>query len=228
MLKINNLYVSFTKEFYTLNDINIQIEPGHRLVVVGNKESGRTALIRTLVGLETPAKGEIFIKNIPLNKIDFQNDISLAYLPAVPAFFENKTVKQNIEYVLNIRKEDARFIGIKTNNALISYGLEFIKNKKVKTLNYLDRIKLALARFSVRNIDLILVDDIFAKLSSEETKKIIKSIKDLIKSNNATALIMTETDVVANELGYPKKYLIYGSMHDEPNYELPQNDLKIN
>jgi len=39
---------------------------------------------------------------------------------------------------------------------------------------------------------------------------------------------MTETDVVANELGYPRKYLIYGSMHDEPNCELPKNDLKIN
>ena len=64
------------------------------------------------------------------------------------------------------------------------------------------------------NIDIFLIDDIFDKLSSLERKKIIKNIKDLIKINGATAIIMTDNEEVAEAFGYEKKYLVYGSLLD--------------
>ena len=129
MLKVEHLYVSFTKEYYTLNDINLELGDRDRLVIIGNKESGRTAMLRTFVGLESIAKGNILYKNISLEKIDFQNDVSLGYLPASGAFLDNKTVKQNLDYVLDIRNKDDSFKNIKVNNALVEYGLDYIKNK---------------------------------------------------------------------------------------------------
>ncbi len=215
MLRLEHLYVSFTKEFYTLNDINLELKQGQRLTIVGNKESGRTAMLRTIVGLEPMAKGNIFIKNISLEKIDFENDISLGYLPANFAFLENKSVKQNIEYVLKIRNKNDDFLSVKVNNALIEYGLDYVKNKKVRELNYLERLKVAIARLSVRNVDLFLIDDVFDKLSTLEKDKIIKSLKALIKSNDATAIIMTDSEDVAKAFGYASKHLEYGSLRDE-------------
>jgi len=220
MLEIKHLFVSFTKEFYVLNDINLELKNGQRLVIIGNKESGRTAMLRTLVGLESKAKGDIVYKNIPIEKIDFQNDISIGYLPVNSPFLERKTVRQNIEYVLKLRTKDLSFLDAKINNALVEFGLDYIKNKKVKELGYLDRLKLAIARLSVRNIDIFLIDDIFEKLSPLERKKIVKILKDLIKLNNATAIIMTESEEIASNFGYDKKYLIYGSLNDTPDYDL--------
>lgn len=220
MLKVKSLYVSFTKEYFTLNDISIELGSSDRLTIIGNKESGRTAFLRTLVGLEPIAKGEIFYKNIPLNKVDFENDISLGYIPAVPAFLEKKTVKENIEYVIKLRIKDKNIVAVKTQNALIEHGLDFIKNKKVKELSYFDRIKLAIARLSTREMDLVYVDDIFDKLSSMERDKAIKMIKSLIKSQSASAIIMTECEDVAKSFGYNKKYLVYGSLQDTPNFEI--------
>ena len=214
MLEVKHLYVSFTKEFFVLNDINIELKHGQRLTIIGNKESGRTAMLRTLVGLENKAKGEILFRNIPIEKIDFENDISVGYLPVNSPFLNRKTVKQNIEYVLKLRTKDAGFLDAKVNNALVEYGLDYIKNKKVKELSYLDKLKLAIARLSVRNVDIFLIDDVFDRLSPLERKKIIKSIKDLIKLNNATAIVMTESEDVASAFGYDKKYLIYGSLND--------------
>ena len=107
MLEVKNLYVSFTKEFYVLNDINFELKHGQRFTIIGSKESGRTAMLRTLVGLESKVKGEIIYKNIPIEKIDFENDISIGYLPVNSPFLEKKTVKQNIEYdwiISNINK----------------------------------------------------------------------------------------------------------------------------
>ena len=219
MLEINHLYVSFTKDYYTLNDINISLNAGEKLVIVGSKESGRTALLRTLVGLEPIAKGEIFYKNLPIDRVDPQSDISVGYLPAIPAFLDNKTVKQNIEYPLKIRKENPAFYEAKVNNALISFGIEYLKNKKVKELNYLDKIKVALARLSIRNIELFYIDDIFAKISPVDRSSIIKNIKSMIKTNAAAAIIMTEEDEIAAQFGYKRKYLKFGSLLEEDEVE---------
>lgn len=216
MLEVNHLYVSFTKDYYTLNDINISLGTGDRLTIIGGKESGRTALLRTLVGLEHVAKGEIFYKNIPLDKVDPVNDIAVGYLPSNPAFMENKTVKQNIEYPLKIRKENPAFYEAKVNNALVGFGIDYLKNKKVRDLNYLDKVKVALARLSIRNIELFLIDDVFAKISKIDRTPIIKQIKALIKSNTASAIVMTEEEDIAKEFGYKKKYLQFGSLLDTP------------
>ncbi|MBE5738251.1 MAG: ABC transporter ATP-binding protein [Clostridiales bacterium] len=219
MLEINHLYVSFTKDYYTLNDINISLKAGERLTIIGSKESGRTALLRTLVGLEPIAKGEVLYKNIPLERVDPQADITVGYLPANPAFMDNKTVKQNIEYPLKIRKENPAFYEAKVNNALIGLGIDYLKNKKIKELNYLDKVKVALARLSIRNIELFYIDDIFAKISPVDRAPIIKYIKSLIKTNAAAAIIMTEEDEIATQLGYKKKYLKFGSLEVFSNVE---------
>lgn len=189
---------------------------GDRLAIIGGKESGRTALLRTLVGLEHVAKGEIFYKNIPLDKVDPVNDIAVGYLPSNPAFMENKTVKQNIEYSLKIRKENPAFYEAKVNNALVGFGIDYLKNKRVRDLNYLDKVKVALARLSIRNIELFLIDDVFAKISKIDRTPIIKQIKALIKSNTASAIVMTEEEDIAKEFGYKKKYLQFGSLLDTP------------
>ena len=55
-----------------------------------------------------------------------------------PNFFEDykilekKTVKQNLEYVMKLRSNESGFADAKINNAIVEYGLDFIKNKKVK------------------------------------------------------------------------------------------------
>ena len=116
---------------------------------------------------------------------------------------------------LDIRNKDDSFKNIKVNNALVEYGLDYIKNKKVKELNFLEKLKLSIARLSLRNIDIFLIDDIFEKLSTLEKDKIIKNLKSLIKVNDACAIVMTDDEKVADAFGYPKKYLVYGSLQDE-------------
>ena len=220
MLKVKSLYISFTKEYYTLNDISFEISNGEKLIIVGSKESGRTALLRALLRLEPIAKGEVLYKNINLSKLDFENDISIGYLPALPVFYEKKSVVDNIEYIVKLRTNDKGTIAAKTQNALVEYGLEYISKKKVKDLSYYERLKLALARLATRNIDILLIDDIFTNLASIEKEKVIRQIKNLIKNQSCSALIMVENDDVAGALGYKRKYLTYGSLGDSPNIDM--------
>lgn len=218
MLNIEHMYVAFSKEYYTLNDINLKLNNNQKIVIVGNKESGRTVFLRAVLGLENISKGDVLFNNISVSKIDFENDLSLGYLPANPVVLERKTVEQNIEYVLKIRNTSKSFNEAKVSNAMAEYGLNYIKNKKAKDLCYLDRVKLALARLSVRNLDVLLIDDVFTNLSGNEKDKIIKFIKDLVKSNSCVTIIMTDNDEIADKFGYNKKYLVYGSLVDNKEW----------
>lgn len=222
MLKVNSLYVSFTKEYYTLNDINFELNNNQKLTVIGGKESGRTVLLRVLLGLEPIAKGEVFYKDISLDKIDFQNDVNVGYLPVAPTFLEKKTVEDNIEYIVKLREKDKGYISPKVSNALVEYGLEYIRKKKVKELSYYDRLKLALARLSTRNLDVLLIDDVFSNLSSMEKDKLIKQIKSIVKTQGCATLIMVDSEDVASKFGYNKKYLVYGSLQDNPNIAIEE------
>lgn len=97
MLSIKNLYLKYTKEFYALEDINLDVAPGESVAFVGEQNSGKTTLLRVIAKLEDYDSGEVYINKIPLKKIDFKTDISVGYVPYCPVFLENKTVYENFK-----------------------------------------------------------------------------------------------------------------------------------
>lgn len=201
MIEVKNVYLQYTKDFNVLQDVSFRIKPGEKAVLYGREASGKSSLIRVIVGIETPAKGEVYIKGIPANKVDYKNEVSLGFLPCHPAFMENKTVLKNLEYPLKLRKVSKGLQNIKISNVLVSYGLTGLKDQKVKDLSYFDRIKLCLARFALRNIEVFVVDDVFKRLNETECKKTVDYINDLVMVNNATALIAVSDENLIKKIG---------------------------
>lgn len=201
MIEFKDVVLSYTKDFNVLQDINLTINQNERVVIFGEENSGKSSLLRVLVGIEKPNKGEATIKGINAHKMDFKNLVSLAYLPACPVFMENKSIEKNLEYPLKIRKIDKNMRQVKLFNVLRSYGLDGIKDIKVRELSYFDRLKVCLARFAIRNVDIFVIDDVFKKLDANETKKIIEYINDLVEFNNATSIIATSDEKLLKKLG---------------------------
>lgn len=214
MLEVKNVFLSYNKDYFTLHDISFLLKDNEQLTILGSNDSGKSSLCRVIVGLDKINKGSIFINNINIEKIDFKNDIELGYIPTEFAFLNRKSIRQNLEYILKIRKLNKDTIAVKVNNALVNYNLDIIKNEKIKYLNYFEKIKVAIARLSLRNISVFIVDDIFAKLDSKEKSEICGYLKKLIKYNNATALILCSDEETADLFGYKKKKLNYGTLEN--------------
>ncbi len=197
MINLQNVYLSYTKEYYTLFDVSFEVADGKTVVVLGKEESGKSTLMRLIAGFEKPTMGTVTIKGVDSAKVDFRNSVSMGYLPSEGVFKENQSVIKNLQLPLKLRKEDKDIMDIKVNNAIVAYDLGTTINVKVRQLQPFDRIKVALARFSLRNIDLFVIDDVFSTVSSNDATKLAKYICDLIKNNDATAVVACSDEKIA-------------------------------
>ena len=215
MIKIGDLYFSFAKEYYTLHDINFSLNKNEGAIIIGDKDSGKTSLVRLLLGLDKANSGSVLLNNIPVDKINFKADIQLGYISKDPPFIHNRSVEYNLRYLVKLRNKNKDLVDVKVKNTLISYNLYAIKNVKVNLLNYYDKLMLSIARLSIRNLDLLIIDDIFGSLNEKELGDIISNLKSLIKQNNCAVLITTDDEKISNHFKYNKFYLNLGTLLDK-------------
>ena len=215
MIRIKNLFLRYTREFYALYDININIASGESVAFVGEDESGKTSLLRILAKLEKLTKGEVYIKDIPLEKLNYKTDINAGYVPATPVFLEKKSVYENFRYILKGWELTEKEIENKINNTIIEYSLEKIKDTKLKDLTLEEKYVLSLIRLSLRdNLELLMIDNIFDRLS-EPTKEVVFNLIRQLKTKKTTLIVATTKEDIANALCKRKIYFKYGSVVDK-------------
>ncbi len=214
MLSIKNLNLKFTKEFYALEDINIDVEVGESVAFVGEENSGKTTLLRVIAKLEDFDSGEIYLNKIPIKKVDFKTDLNVGYVPYCPVFLENKTVYENFRYILNkkgFKPADAEKM---INNAIIDFSLERIRDEKVKNIRKEDKYILSLIRLTFRPLDLLLVDNIFDEISDIYIDAILSLIKKL-KGPDTTLILACTRPEIAEKICKRKIYFEHGKIVDE-------------
>lgn len=217
MLSINHLFLKYTREFYALYDINLQVADGEKVAFVGADNSGKTSLLRVISKLEKPTKGEIYLHDRPLKKVNFKNDISVGYVPASPVFLENKTVYENFKYILNERKVPPAEIENKINDAVIEFSLEKIKDEKISNLSVEEKYILSLIRLSFRKLDFLMIDNIFENLSDFYIE-IIEEILQKLVQPSTTLIVATTDEKLADRFCKRKIYFKNGSIVSANEY----------
>lgn len=209
MISVKNLYLRYIREYYALYDINMEISQGESVALIGADDSGKTSLLRIMTKLEKPTKGNIYINNRPLNKVNFKNDLSVGYIPATPVFMEKKTVYENLKYILSTRKLPPQEIEAKINDAIIEYSLEKIRDEKICNLSLNEKFILSFIRLTFRELDLLIIDNIFDKMGDVY----IEIIQDLIKKlrgKDTTLILATTQEKIANLFCKRKVYFKNG------------------
>lgn len=215
MILVKNLYLKYIREYFALYDISLEIEDGEKVALVGEEHSGKTSLLRILAKLEKPSKGEVYIKDIPLKKVNFKYDVSAGYLPASPVFFDKKTVYENFKYILKYQKLNEADIENKINDALINFNIETLKDTKIKELTLFEKYLISIARLSFRNLELVMIDNIFDGLNEEEKGKIVAIIKEKFRDKKTTLIVATTDEKIAKELANRNIYFSNGSIITE-------------
>lgn len=108
MINVKNLCKSFNGKS-VLNDISVTFETGKTNLIIGRSGSGKTVLLKSIIGLLEINSGEIWYENVLFNKLDFKDKkvihSEMGMLFQGSALFDSLTVEQNVRFPLDMFTE---------------------------------------------------------------------------------------------------------------------------
>ena len=179
MIEFKKVKYTYFSKFYTLFDFSYKFDAGN-YALIGDNVSGPLTLIRLLGKLDTYYKGDILINGTSLKKVNYKKDFNVAYISAIPKFFNNQTVLDNVAYPLKargVKKQERNNIALVT---LSNWGWKDKANIKVNDLPKSDLIQLALIRANVRKLDLLLCENIFSTVQPSVLDKVSATTKIIV------------------------------------------------
>jgi len=193
--EITHLRKSFGTN-HVLNDINLKINKGENLVVLGKSGSGKSVLIKCLVGLIEPDEGEIFLfgENIAGLKTGKLNILrkKVGFLFQSAALYDSMSVRENLEFPLrDLKAKPREETDALVIEALQNVGLESAIDKMPSELSGGMRKRVGLARTLILKPEIILYDEPTTGLDPITSREISQLILDMQKKYNTASIIIT-------------------------------------
>ena len=196
VLVIRHLYKSFGNN-HVLIDFNLELKRGESVVVLGKSGSGKSVLIKCIIGLLEPDQGsiEMFGKNIPDIRDEELDKIraKVGFLFQSNALYDSMTVRGNLEFPLRrhwIQVSQAE-VNTMVIEALEDVGLEHTIDMMPAELSGGMRKRIALARTLILKPEIILYDEPTTGLDPITGKEIIELMKQIQEKYNKTSLIIS-------------------------------------
>lgn len=196
ILVISHLYKSFGKN-NVLVDFNLEIKKGESVVVLGKSGSGKSVLIKCIIGLLVPDQGniEMFGQNVPDLKYEELDKIraKVGFLFQSNALYDSMTVRENLEFPLRRHwiKVSQDEVNKMVQEALEDVGLGHTVDMMPAELSGGMRKRVALARTLILKPEIILYDEPTTGLDPITAKEIIDLMKEIQEKYNTTSLIIS-------------------------------------
>lgn len=250
MISINNFGISFGKN-RILENVSFDVKQGEIVSLLGSSGCGKTTILRAIAGLQKEHEGHICIGDVCVSSKEvFIRNREIGYIFQDYALFPHLNVEENIAFALdNLDKNEKKS---RVSNLLKQFDLEEHSKKSIHQLSGGQQQRVAIARAMANNPKILLLDEPFANLDTNLRNKTKNWLKNLIKTNNLSAILVThdkkEALSISDKIGIihnktlqqfddtlniyknPKNYFIANFLLDIntlPNELIKSIDLKI-
>ena len=206
MIEIKNIYKKFGK-LEVLNNINLSFKKGECIALIGPNGCGKTTLIKSILGMVIPTKGDILFDQKSILK-EFEYRENIGYMPQIGRYPDYMTVGQIIEMIKKIRNSEQ----VLDEDLIKSFELEKLVDKQMRTLSGGTTQKVSATLAFLFNPEVLILDEPTAgldPLASEILKdKIIKE-KEKGKLILITSHLLSELDDLITQIIYMQE----GTVH---------------
>ncbi|GHC62146.1 ABC transporter ATP-binding protein [Ulvibacter litoralis] len=225
VLEIKDVYKSFGDN-HVLNGFNLKLHKGENLVIMGKSGSGKSVMVKCLVGLMAVDSGSIKIHDFDIVSLGRKElDVlrtEIGFLFQGSALYDSMTVRENLEFPLRRNKDK-----IKTGQSTDELVLEALEN--VGLANTIDLMpselsggmqrRVALARALILKPKIILYDEPTTGLDPITSKEIIELMRRIQVTYNTSSLIITHDVDCARVISNRMILLIDGINYIEGTFE---------
>lgn len=202
MISLENVRMKYPGgKSYALNDINIKIEKGEFVFIVGASGSGKTTLMRLLLKELDPTGGKINVAGVDYGRLKRRNLPKLRRKMGIVfqnfRLLKDRTVYENVAFAQRVIEGPTRFIRRQVPAMLTLVGLADKYKSYPKQLSGGEQQRVALARALVNKPELLLADEPTGNLDPKNSWEIMKLLED-VNRKGTTVVVVTHNKEIVN------------------------------
>ena len=216
MIKVDNITKQFGEDL-VLRGISTTFERGKTNLVIGRSGSGKTVMLKCLVGLFLPNSGEIFFEDKALGKMNNEDHRILreetGMLFQGGALFDSMNIEENVMFPLRMFSDKKRpELLNRVNEVLKRVDLENVNKKFPSEISGGMKKRVSIARAIVNKPKYLFCDEPNSGLDPKTATLIDNLIQDITKENNITTIVVTHDMNSVMEIGEKIVFLKNGKL----------------
>jgi len=202
MIRLYHVYKSYQPKVWALEDINLKVEDGEFLFVVGASGAGKSTLLRMIYMEEFPTKGEVVVGKFTSSTMNSKK-ISLLRRQVGVIFQDFKLLKdrsiyENVAFVMRVTgRSQEKEMKARALDALDKVGLYARRNSLPGELSGGEQQRVAIARGLVNEPFVLLADEPTGNLDADNTAQIVDLLLDINTSGTAVIMATHDSELVS-------------------------------
>lgn len=204
-VELTKSYQQGSIETSVLNHLNLAVEKGELLAVVGSSGCGKSTFLHLAGALDKPTSGNVLINSVDIHQLSdreqakFRNQ-HIGFIYQFHHLMMEFSALENVAMPLLIRGDNPKQASITAEKILKKVGLSHRASHRPSELSGGERQRVAIARALVTKPSLILADEPTGNLDFETAEQIFQLIKSLNASENTSFVIVTHDLVLASKM----------------------------
>ena len=200
MITFENVFKEYSNGSLALKSLNLQIEDGEFVFLVGSSGAGKSTLLKLLIREEEATRGKIIINGTDITSLRKSKIPKLRRLISVVfqdfRLISQKTVAENIAYALEIQGMSKDFIRENVKRAVALVGLEGKENSYPDQLSGGESQRVSIARAIVNKAPILVCDEPTGNLDLETAMGIMEALEKINKEGTTVIMATHATQIV--------------------------------